>query len=331
MITLGDELARVEVGSPASFRNLTIFPVFKNSQPPTAAEYYLLDETMSLGLAQVTEIGEGGSVPELEFHNLSDRPILLLDGEELVGAKQNRVVNLTILVGATQSLRIPVSCVEAGRWHMQQPDFRTSDQFMYATGRARRTTQVTNSLRMTGARRSDQGAVWANIEERAERLDAHSPSGAMNALFERHANTIEQYLRAFTWQPRQAGVVFSVGNTALGLDLFDHPETLRKLFSKLIRSYVLDALDADVPPDGESWQDRGTNFIDRLRSAPTFAEPAIGQGKDIRLQAAGLTGAALWAEERFVHICAFATEDVGPVDGFTTRINRPSGRRRRGI
>lgn len=329
MITLSDELARVEVGSSTTFRNLTIFPVFRGSPPPKSGEYYLLEEAVSLGLAQITEIGEGGSVPELQFHNLSDRPILLLDGEELVGAKQNRVLNLTILAGAKQSLRIPVSCVEAGRWHMQQPEFRTSDQVMYASGRARRTSQVTDSIRATGARRSDQSAVWCDIESRAERLNAYSPSGAMNALFERHANTIEQYLRVFSWRPRQAGVMFSVGSSTHGLDLFDHPETMRKLFSKLIRSYALDALDVEALSDDHGAQDGGMTFINRLRSAPTFAEPAIGQGKDIRLHAAGLSGAALWAEERFVHICAFATEGVGMAGSFSTRFNRPSGRRRR--
>jgi hypothetical protein len=30
---------------------------------------------------------------------LGERPVLLLDGEELVGAKQNRVLNLSVLVG----------------------------------------------------------------------------------------------------------------------------------------------------------------------------------------------------------------------------------------
>jgi hypothetical protein len=48
--------------------------------------------------------------------NRGPEPVLIIDGEELVGAKQNRVVNLTILVAAQSALTIPVSCVEAGRW-----------------------------------------------------------------------------------------------------------------------------------------------------------------------------------------------------------------------
>jgi hypothetical protein len=44
----------------------------------------------------------------------------LLDGEELIGAKQNRALNLTILAPAKQVIVIPVSCVEAGRWHLRR-------------------------------------------------------------------------------------------------------------------------------------------------------------------------------------------------------------------
>ena len=64
------------------------------------------------------EVSEGGHVPETEeIVNEGELSVLLLDGEELLGAKQNRVLNLTILVPAHQTCVVPVSCVESGRWH----------------------------------------------------------------------------------------------------------------------------------------------------------------------------------------------------------------------
>jgi hypothetical protein len=57
-----------------------------------------------------------GQRPRAALVNKGSRPPLIVDGEELVGAKQNRVVNLTILVAAASTLKIPVSCIEAGRW-----------------------------------------------------------------------------------------------------------------------------------------------------------------------------------------------------------------------
>jgi hypothetical protein len=81
-----------------------------------AASSLLLDEALAKNLARVTEVSESGSVPELAFENGSPEKILLVDGDELIGARQNRAVNITILVGAGKKLVIPVSCVEQGRW-----------------------------------------------------------------------------------------------------------------------------------------------------------------------------------------------------------------------
>ena len=109
MSLLAHALEEFEVAEPRGFANLTLIPLLHHgSKKP---EYLTLDEAMATGRFHVTEVSEAGHVPELRVRNDLDRPVLLLDGEELVGAKQNRVVNLTILVGAQSTLTIPVSCV----------------------------------------------------------------------------------------------------------------------------------------------------------------------------------------------------------------------------
>ena len=252
MTSLQQELQTVAVAAPQHFRNLTLFPLTRTKTgewPP----YVLADEAMQKGLARVTEVA-GGSVPELQFENRCELPVLLLDGEELVGAKQNRAVNLTILAPARATIVIPVSCVEAGRWHMASAEFRPAYHMMYAAGRAARVRQVTASLRVSGTRRSDQGAVWDDIAAKAVRMDAMSPTQAMSAVFERHANSVEEYVRAFTCIDGQAGVVFTTG-AAFGLDLFDRADTMRQVFPKLVRSYALDAIEGAARTPGA--RDRG--------------------------------------------------------------------------
>jgi hypothetical protein len=56
--------------------------------------------------------------------------VLILDGEELVGAKQNRIVNTTILVAAGAEIVIPVSCVEQGRWTYKSDAFSSKHRVM---------------------------------------------------------------------------------------------------------------------------------------------------------------------------------------------------------
>ena len=54
-------------------------------------EYLLSDEGIGSGSVTVEEVSEGGSVPNLLVENKGDIRILFIEGEELVGAKQNRV------------------------------------------------------------------------------------------------------------------------------------------------------------------------------------------------------------------------------------------------
>src|SRR5689334_10631592 len=88
--------------------------------------------------ARVTEVSEAGSVPFLKVANGADQPLLLLDGEELIGAKQNRILNTTVLVAARAEVNIPVSCVEQGRWGYRGRQFRPGDASLFASICARK-------------------------------------------------------------------------------------------------------------------------------------------------------------------------------------------------
>jgi hypothetical protein len=330
MNTLAEDFAQLTVGDPATFRNLTLFPLLRPQPERAEPDYLLAEDAVARGLARITELTEGGSVPELRFSNNSPKAVLLLDGEELIGAKQNRVLNLTILAAPNSVTIIPVSCVEAGRWQMESAAFRPAQHVMYAQARAARTGQVTNSMRETGSRRSDQSAVWSDIAGKASRMDAYSPTQAMSAVYDRHASMTEAYVRAFTCAPVQAGVVFAIDGRVVGLDLFDHPATMRRLFGKLVRSYSLDALET-APAGGE--KDSGSisteGILREVATAPSFAQPAVGLGKDVRLSGKSLAGGALWAGDRYIHVCAFSISDGAANGPLHTRISRPTRRSRR--
>src|SRR4051812_34374267 len=102
-----------ELGESYSFAGLTIVPLFPSAPP--RAEYVGLDEAAATGLV-VTEVDESGAVETLLVSNQLDSNVLLYDGEELIGAKQNRIVERSVLVAACSRLQIPAKCVEQGRW-----------------------------------------------------------------------------------------------------------------------------------------------------------------------------------------------------------------------
>jgi hypothetical protein len=305
-------LAGVRVGLETSFNRLSVVPLM-SAVPPAAPPYVTLDEALAGGQFEVTEISEDGRVPELHVLNKSNQPVLMLDGEELVGAKQNRIVNLTILVPAKTNLPIPVTCVEAGRWRHRSRGFTSSGNAHHAHARARKMSQVSHSLAQTGEARSDQQWIWADIDAKAARLAVDSDTAAMSRMFEAHQPSIDEYVTGFRIVDGQCGAVFLRDGIPVGLDLFQSDVVLRKLMPKLVRSYALDALDtsdarAPKPIGAANRRDAAKAFLVNVsKTAHGHAKifPTVGLGQTMRVDEGDGAAAALVLDGAVIHLAAF--------------------------
>lgn len=299
-----DAVQHATFGPASMFQNLSVVPLLNPNE--READYLTLDEALAGGWAQITEVSDAGQVSELKIVVKGDRPVLLVDGEELVGAKQNRVLNLTILVPAPSTTPIPVSCVESGRWQHRSRAFASAPRAHFAEGRAAKAKQVTSSLMGAGHRRSDQNAIWSLIAEKSARFSADSDTFAMSAVFDKVGPSLEEFVAAFPSVEHQVGAVFLINGRPAGLELFDAASTWGKLAPKLVRSYALDALDRR---DGEhaplADTDLSSAFASDVASSPASAFPAAGEGEDVRLTGPSIAGAALVARGRAVHVSAF--------------------------
>ena len=304
--TIENALSRIQIGAESTFGNMTIFPLLNGDSG--SADYLTLDEALGRGLVQITEVSVQGSVPELKLNNESDEPVLLLDGEELIGAKQNRVLNLTIMAPPKRTIIIPVSCVEAGRWSPRSAKFTTSSNAYFAQGRVKKMAQVSSSLMSRGQARSDQEAVWADISLKASHLKAESATAAMSDIYERYTKRIDDYVGAFAAIDRQVGAVFTINGNIIGFDLFDSPATFKKLLPKLVRSYALDAIDTDTKKAAAPSREPVEELLLAITQAEAKTFPASGEGVDVRLTGPNLMGAGLIVNGRVVHLGAFRIE-----------------------
>jgi len=307
---IAQTLSSVTLGPPVTWDAITMLPLIGSGTVEQEPFYLTLDEALALGVAEITEISAQGSVPELLVVNNGEKPVFILDGEELVGAKQNRVVNLTILVPAQAKVTIPVSCVEAGRWRARSRAFSSAPRTQYAAGRAMRMSQVTASMQFSGLRHSDQAAVWADIAEKSARMGAESPSGAMEEIFLRHGEFADRCVETLRASPQQAGALFLLDGRVVGFDLFDRASTLRRLLPKLVRSVAMDAVDkGDASRLGRLSSDLlikvAEHFLESTCAADVHEDEAVGMGRDLRLSAPTISGAALEASGSVVHLSAF--------------------------
>ena len=299
-----ETLKGLELGHPITFLNLTLFPL--QGTKTFERDYITLREAVRAKTASVREVSEGGSVPELLLENTGTKPVLILDGEELIGAKQNRTANVTILAPAGKTIHILVTCVEAGRWGYRSRDFRPSEQVHFHAGRRQKMASVHESLRRSGSHAADQGEVWNNISAKADRMEVDTPTSAMADVFEQHQARVEDYVGAFKPEPGQTGAVFAIGEKIEGLELFDCEETLADMLPKLIRSYAIDAIETVEAHRRNPSAVSADAFISRLARAEVETYPAVGLGTEVRMAAPGVIAGGLVAEKRVVHLAAFA-------------------------
>jgi len=320
-------LKSTNIGEKQSYKNLAMFPLI--GKDGALMDYLLLDEALKEHLIEVTEVTQGGSVPELKVTNTSEKTVLLLDGEELVGAKQNRILNTTILVAGKAVVVIPVSCVEQGRWAYKSPSFKSEMRFMVSSLRASKASQVKYSLETDQSFCSDQGAIWNDIQEKANRRHAPSPSMAMSEIYNKDSGSLEEYRKHFTPADNQVGALFLINGKIVGLDGFGKQATFSKVFAKLLDSYALDAIDWFDPDRKTPEQDQDEKgFIDAICAAQQETHRAVSLGTDIRFESPGLIGFALEYEQSILHLSAFAKAGEAGHADMSSRMQSFSRRRR---
>ena len=306
------------IGSPISVDGLSVYPLLRT--PASSPFYDTLSDTVRAGTLHISEVSEMGHVPELRVVNHGDRPVLIIDGEELVGAKQNRIVNLTVLVPERSTLTLPVTCVEAGRWSSVSREFEPGERAYHASGRRSKLGDVSRSMERNQSRSADQSAVWSEIADKSARLGARSRTSAAAAMYEHRRDGLDRIIASIRPLEHQVGAVFAIRGAIAGFDAFDSPATWARTVPKLLRSYGLDALDAAIGGDGFATPDP-QRFLEAVSRATCTIYPAVGAGQDLRFEGGGVVGAALETNNGVVHAVAFPTADV----------IRPNVRRRFGM
>lgn len=310
----------VTVGRPSRTGDLWVYPVTSAPSPtpatasanaaagpaPAAGErprYQTLTRALQAGTLIATELPGEAAVPLVHLENLGELPVLVLDGEQLVGAKQNRVANLTVLVPARSALDLPVVCAEAGRWAPGQSGFARTGQIHFSSGRARKMADVSDCLRATGQPQANQHDVWDAIEEKVMSFDAAAPTRAMEDVFEAAAERLDALVSRVEPVEGQRGAVFAVRRRILGFELFDDPGTFSDNHAKLVRSFGIDVIDPSCRHGVVADPER---IPDTVRALDWQRVPTIGLGTMWRAEGGGYVGGALTLDSRLVHLSLLA-------------------------
>ena len=283
-------------------------------------DYITLDEALEAQCIEITEFNEAGQVPRIKIVNRSGRMVFVMAGEQLVGCKQNRVVNASIMVSPHSEMPLPVTCVERGRWGYRSAAFSSAHSSSHHKLRAMMAGQAAQSYRRAGVPNADQAAVWQEVSRKLESMGSSSPSDALQDMFRNYDRKLEKSLEKLSAPVECNGAVFVIGGSIAGVDLFDKSETLRKLWPKLIKSCTIDALELSTESPGSLAQEQISRWLEAAASARLESFPSLGVGRDVRIEGEDVIGASLVVDDHPVHTELFlrteprrapASESVG--------------------
>ena len=311
------------LGAPQLAGPLAVFPLFG---PEPGLAYRSFAQAIAVG-ALVKELDGGASVNDLTLANPTHLPLLVYEGEEVMGAQQNRTFDVSVLLDAQATARVSVSCVEAGRWDGSRhdealaPSPQAADPSLRALKR-----EAANSHAEAGLEaRPDQGAVWDDVGEKLAAHDVDSRSAAMSDLYDRRRTDLNRMLERITQEAGQVGAVALVGGRPVALDVVSRADAFASLQPRLAQGYALDALHADEA-DADPFE--AERFVDAALRATRVELPTPGMGRGVRLADPALTGAGIEHDGELIQLSAFPADSGEDASEGGAPIARPSRRRR---
>jgi hypothetical protein len=289
--------------------------------PAAAPPYLLFEQAVAAGAVEVSEIG-AGTVPSVAA-TTKNKPVVIFAGDTITGGKQNRFINITVWLSAAEVTRLPVTCLEHGRWDPglaarfgagRKADYalRSMVNFQVSEQRRRVHEFAATGAPAVHAFAADQGEVWAEIGRREARAGRRSGTAALHELWAAEERDARPLAGALPCPTGAIGLAVGVGGRLVALELFDHPATLAASWTRLVESAVSAHLDHRravaarmAPPDTHHYPDPGAlrRTVGRAVAALDGASvsPSVGEGLDVRLSGAKIAGSALVRDGQVVH------------------------------
>jgi hypothetical protein len=306
--SIADFLGTVHVGSSQCHEQLTLWPLVRSAASPEIP-YICLADALASGAARVDEVGDG-SVPHVALANRGDVSVLVLFGEEIIGAKQNRVANASFLVAPKSEVVLDVSCVEQGRWSDRPGEsFSLGENVISSALRKGMATRVESSRSSGRGFDADQQAVWTGISQRVDSMSNRSKTGAYRDYARSHEKVLKKMARHFQPIEGQVGFVAVRGERVDGVEAVGDPAVYARVHGRLLHAYTIDSVEGACAKSGKA---KGVeslapeDFLRRIASTGYQSGPSLGQGTDLRLGGGELSGCALECGG-IVHLMVFPT------------------------
>lgn len=308
-------LTKIEVGRAIPFGPLAAVPLLRTGTVEDGADADLLEEGISDDRTTVTEVDADGVVERVRVHHRGPKPLLLLHGEEVVGAKQNRAFIASFVVAPGVEVELPVSCVERGRWGYASPTFRSPRRTISSGMRRSTLSRCADSVTEHGAYDADQSAVWSDVDDYLRRSRTSSRTSSYADAFESRRAEAEALAASLALPETAVGFAFFRGSASgtklVGLDVFGSSSLFARAFHKISAGVAADVLTPRARTEAPVGDVRPTEIGYLLRAIAdrAFVRTGVVGGTETLHGAGDPTAAAAGWGGRIFHL--FAAEGAG--------------------
>jgi ARG/rhodanese/phosphatase superfamily protein len=297
-------MAGLSLGGPQRIGALDLVPLVRAETSGDAD--LLAHEALAAGALEVLE-KDGGVVQELLARNKAPRPVVIIEGETLVGARQNRIVAHTIVVGPGRDVVVPVGCMEHGRWHFTSAQFASGASPSEWKVRREIKSSVMQSRSSGGGAVLNQSALWNRVDQELASAKVVSSTADYHELVSRRMGEAASLLADVRPVDGQVGFLALSNGLLVAVDLVGSPATWSHLAERALRSLLPAATDPEVRASASRARRLSAEeWLQALGSAQIERRPAIGLGDDFELAADGLIGSGVWLDGHPAHLSAFA-------------------------
>jgi len=291
-----DSLERLHYGNLIEWGQLSVLPLIGPNQSDLMVK--TLELASQEGSLLIQEL-DSASVSQVRVVNRADQCVFGMDGEELIGARQNRVLNLSVLFPARDEVTVPVSCIEEGRWG-GEGGFRVG-KMHNARARARRQAKVSQSIKQDGSAYSDQEEIWRDVRAKQASMSVSSQSGDLSKVYEVNKIPLDRYMERFPAQEDQIGGFFFIEGL-VGLELFNDHLIFEELYPKILEAYAIEAMEDFLRP--RDCLGQATSLERKLANIHWERSQIVGIGENWRFDSPLFTASAVSLEGTCVHLTA---------------------------
>ena len=237
MTILNIQFDDVHFLNDVKFGSITFQPLkFFFKKKPTNLKS--IDQLFDEKLVSLEEIGIDGRVEEVNVKNFSKEFLFVPDGEAIVGAKQNRIAERSVIIAPYFTQKIPVKCVEQYRWNYEEGmEFAKSNFVLHPKAREEKA-----ELLKKGENSKIQNAVWNNISNLCEKHEVSCMSMDLGDILHSSKKHYDfDYFDRVKDINFNAYIVSGAGRTFI--EFFYDDEVCKRHVKKSIKAWMADADD----------------------------------------------------------------------------------------